>query len=528
MLRKSPGFTLVVMLMLGIGIGANTAIFSVVNAVMLRPLPFREPERLMLVQQHLPKLGWLYGGCSAPECLDYIDGNEVFSAMAVYGTRGLNLTGRQQAQRIPASRVSANLFMLLGVSPLLGRGFTAEDDQPGRNNIVILSQVLWKRQFSADPGIVGQVIMLDEKPHTVVGVMPGSVKFPPTGTTFADSVELWRPLALTEDEKNARRRDANFNLIGRLKPGVTPAQARANMAAIAQRIEQRYPDIYKGNIRIEATAISLEERVTSRVRPFLLMLLGAVGLVLLIVCANVANLLLARAAARQNEMAIRSALGASRLRVVRQLLSESLLLALGGGMAGVMLAIWVIDLIAKYGPEDVPRISEVRLDLGVLGFVVLLSLATSVLFGLAPALHSARLNLNEALKQARRTQGATGREGARLRNSLVIGEIAVALVLLVGAGLLINSFLRLLRVPPGFNPEGVVIAHTTFPAARLSEHEKGKALYRQALERIAALPGVQSVGLASNLPLTGEWGIGFRVEGGNDDEYYTANNTWVS
>jgi putative ABC transport system permease protein len=530
MLVKKPGFTLIAALTLGLGIGAATAIFSVVDAVLLRPLPYKEPERIALVEQRQPKLGWS-GGVSAPEMLDYISGNETFAEMAGYGIINLNLTGEREPRRIEVARVSPSLFPLLGVSPLLGRGFSTEEDEVGKNRVVALSEGLWRKHFGADPNVIGRAVKLDEAPYTVVGVMPSRLRFPPTGDAYVGSVELWTPLALTDDEKKARRRDSNFNLIGRLKPGVEIEQAQANMAAVAARIERQYPDIYQGNIRITATAVGLAQRTTQNVRAVVLMLFGAVGLVLLIACANIANLQLARAAARRREIAIRSALGASPWRIARQTLTESLLLALGGGVVGALITAWALDLIVKFGPENTPRLSEVSLDPRALGFTLLVTLLTGLLFGLAPALQGARISLTKALNESGRASGsagAGGREVARFRNMLVILETALAVVLLVGAGLLINSFVRLLRTPPGFNPEGVIVARTTLPEARYPEAERGKVVYRQALERIATLPGVEQVSVASALPLASDWQIGFLVEGGGARDYHTAYGSWVS
>lgn len=524
-LLTKPGFALIAILMLALGIGANSAIFSVINSVLLRPLPYKEPERLALVQQSMPKLGFYYGGVSAPELLDYIAENKTFAEMAGYGTLSLNLTGDTRPQRLQAARVSANLFSMLGVSPLLGRSFSTEEAAANASSVVILSEKLWETQFAADPNILGRTIRLDERPYTVVGVMPSQLQFPPTGNAFSDAVELWTPLALTEDEKQARRRDSNFNLIGRLKPGVPIEQAQADVESIAAHIEQQHPDIYQGTIRITANAVGLADRMAQGVRRLLWVLLGAVGLVLLIACANVANLLLARAASRRKEIAIRSALGAGRARIVRQLLTESVLLALIAGIVGALLAWWVTDLIAKFGPEHVPRLAETRLDGSVLVFTLLVSTLTGVLFGLVPAWQSARINLTTALKESARNSSG---EGARLRAVLVAVEMALAVVLLIGAGLLINGFVRLMHVSPGFNPEGVVIARTTLPAERYPEIQRGKAVYRQALNRIAALPGVQAVSVASNLPLTSEWQIGFRVEGGDENAFYTAHGNFIS
>jgi putative ABC transport system permease protein len=525
MLLKHPGFTLIAVLTLALGIGANTAIFSVLNAVLLRPLPYKEPERIALVQQHMPKLGWYFGGVSSAELLDYIAGNETFAEMAGYGIVSLNLTGDREPQRLEVARVSPSLFPLLGVPPIFGRGFTTDEDETAKSSVIVLGERLWRNHFGADQGIIGRVVKLDERPYTVVGVMPAHLQFPPTGTAFADTVELWTPLALTDNEKQSRRKDSNFQLIGRLKPGVTLEQAQANMAAIAMRIQEQYPDIYQGNIRITATAVGLTQRTVQNVRLVLLLLLGAVALVLLIACANIANLFLAQAAARRKEFAFRGALGAGARRIVQQTLTESLLLSLSGGAVGLLFGVWAIDLIIKFGPENVPRLTEVNLDLRVLGFTLLASLLAGVSFGLAPALQTTRIDLTEALKEGAR---ASRGEGSRLRGVLVILETALAVVLLIGAGLLVNSFVRLMRMPPGFDPEGVVVARTALPAARYPDAERGKAVYRQVMERIAGLPGVQSVSVASNLPLTGEWTIGFLVEGSSENAFNIANNTWAS
>jgi putative ABC transport system permease protein len=528
MLLKKPGFTLIAIITLGLGIGAVVAIFSVVDAVLLRPLPYKDPERIALVQQHMPKLDWRFGGVSAPEMIDYMAGNESFAEMAGYSVVNLNITGEGEPRRIDVARVSNGFFPLLGVTPLLGRGFSAEEDEVGRNRVVALSEGLWRKHFGADTNIIGRVVKLDEAPYTVVGVMPARLQFPPVGDAYAGAVDLWTPLALTDDEKQARRRESNFNLIGRLKPGTTLDQAQSNMAAVAARIERQYPDLYRGSTHITATAVSLTERMTRNVRPVVLIFFCAVGLVLLIACANIANLQLARAAARRKEIAIRGALGAGPWRIARQTLTESLLLASIGGVAGVLFAAWALDLIVKFGPENTLRLGEASLDPRALGFTLIITLLTGLLFGLAPALQGSRVSLMATFNESGRSSGTGGRQGARLRNMLVILETALAVMLLVGAGLLINSFARLLRTPPGFNPEGVVVARTTLPAARYPEAERGKAVYRQALERIATLPGVQQVSVASALPLASEWQIGFLVEGGGEREYHNAYGSWVS
>jgi putative ABC transport system permease protein len=525
MMRRSPGFAAVAVLTLALGIGANTAIFSVVNAVLLRPLPYKDPAQLVLVRESLPKLGWNFGGIAAAETLDYIAGNESFSEMAAYTTVSFNLTGQGEARRVQAARVSPSLFPLLGVAPAIGRTFAPDEDKPG-TNVIVLSGAFWRRAFGSDASVIGQVVRLDEKPYTVIGVMPERVQFPYTDETFAEPVELWLPLALSAEESASRANNFQYGLIARLQPNVTLAAAQANMEAVAARFQQQHPDIYQGDVEVSASVVSFAQQAVKGVRPFLLILLIATGLVLLIASANVANLLLARAAARRKEIAIRAALGAGTLRIVRQLMAESLTIAACGGTLGLLLSVWAIDLILRLGPEDVPHLAEASVDWRVLAFTTLVTLLTGVLFGLAPALQSARLNLTEAIKDAGR--GSSAGEGTRLRGLLVIAETAVALVLLVGAALLINSFVRLLSVPPGFNPEGVVVARTELPQARYPQPERGKMVYKQVLERLAALPGVQAVGVASNLPLTDDWQIGFRPEGSDESAVYTAHNAWVS
>jgi putative ABC transport system permease protein len=527
LLLSKPGFTAVAVLTLALGVGANTAIFSIVNAVLLRPLPFKEPDRLVLVRENFPRLYGPAVNLSGAEFLDYRDGNTVFSQTAGFTDFKVNLTGRGEPQRVQAARVSASFFPTLGVAPALGRSFSAEEDQPGSNDVVILSNALWRGQFGGDASIVGKTVRLDGRPFTVVGVMPRSFEFPYRDELMDAEAELWVPLALTDKEKNGRADSFDFRFVGRMKPGVTLAQAQADIGTIAARLRQEHPDVYSGNLEMTAGVVALKEKIVGQVRPLLLILFGAVGLVLLISCANVANLLLARAAARQKEIALRSVLGAGRLRLVRQLLTESLLLSLSASALGLLIAVWAVGFVVKFGPRDVPRLQDVSLDTTALVFTLAASVLTAVLFGIAPAIHGARLNLSEALKQtAGRASG--GRESKRLRAILVVFETAAAVVLLVSAGLLVNSFVRLMRVQPGFDPEGVIVARTALPATRYPKEEQNKAAYRQILARLAATPGVKSAGLATYLPLAGDWGIGFRVEGAGENEFHNADGTWVS
>ena len=527
MLIRSPSFTLVAVGVLAIGIAAGTSIFSVVNAVLLKPLPYTEPDRLLLVQESLPKLYLSTNAVSAAEYWDYKDGNQVFSDIACFSTQNLNLTGQGGATRINVARVSASLFSLLGVAPKMGRAFTEDEDRAGADAVIIISERLWRTQFASDPEIAGRSIKLDEKPHTVIGVMPSRFQFPSTDNTFSDAVDLWVPLAMSDEERKGRANSFDYGVIGRLKPGVTIDQARSDIQGIAERMQQEHPNIYKGNIEIVANVISLEQQVVKRVRTVLLVLFGAVGLVLLVGCANVANLLLARSQERVKEMAIRTAMGASSRRLTRQLITESLLLAVLGGGLGLLLASWTVDLLVKFGPGNLPRLLEVSLDPRVLLFTLAVSVLTGIVFGLAPALHSTRVNLNEALKESG-GRASSGRSSKRIRGALIVFETASALVLLIGAGLLIHSFVRLLRVPPGFRPDGVVVARTSMPAARYPKIENGKAMYQRALESIGSLPGVEAVGVASNLPLADDWTIGFRIEGQDQTTYYSSSNTWVS
>ena len=527
MLVKQPGFTLIAVLTLALGIGANTAIFSVVNAVLLRPLPFAQPERLALIKQSLPKLGWSEFDTAPAEFLDYRAGNEVFSEIACFTDRSLNLTGQGEAQRVQAARVSANLFSLLGVEPARGRGFTAEEDRLGNDNVVVLSQRLWQRQFNSDPAVLGKVVRLDDRPYTVIGVMPPQFQFPYRSTSFAEPAELWIPLALTAAEQTMRATDYQYGALGRLKPGVSLAQAQANIETVAARFQQQYAEFYRGDALVTVKVIGLTEDVVQKVRPLLWLLFAAVGLVLLIACANVANLLLARAAARQKEMAVRSAIGAGVGRIARQLLTEGLLLALIGGGAGLLLGVWLMEMIVNLGPRDVPRLAQVSLDPLALAFTLLVALFTGVLFSLAPVLQAARLNLNETLKEAGGRAGHS-RAGQRMREALVVIETAAALALLVGAGLLINSFIRVLRVPPGFDPTGVAVAQTALAPARYATTEQRKNVQRQLLEAVSALPGVEAAGVTTNLPMVGDRGIGFHLEGDADNTVNAAYNAWVS
>ena len=526
-LLKKPGFTAVVVIVLGLGIGANTAIFSIVNAVLLRPLPYTDPDRLVMIHEHLPKLFGPAVNLSGAEFLDYRDGNTVFAQSAAFTDIKVNLTGANDTQRVQGARVSASFFPTLGVAPALGRGFLTQEDQPGPNHVVVLSDGLWRTQFGGDPSIVGKSATVDDQPYTIVGVMSPSFEFPYRDQLMQQEPQLWVPLALTDKEKQGRADSFDFRFIGRLKPGVSLSQAQSDIALIGSRLSQQYPEVYRGSLEMTAGVVSFKETVVGDVRPLLLVLFGAVAFVLLISCANVANLLLVRAVARRKEIAIRRVLGAGSFRLVRQLLIESLLLSLSAATFGLLFAFWAARLVVKFGPRDVPRLQDVHVDARVLIFTFAVTLLTAVLFGIAPAMKGAYVNFNEALKQTSGRASAS-RETNRLRGLLVVFETAAAIVLLVAAGLLVNSFVRLMRVQPGFDPEGVVVARTALPPIRYAKEQQNKAVYKQILAKLAAVPGVKSVGVATYLPLTGDWGIGFRIEGTDENEFHNADGTWVS
>ena len=509
MLLKRPSFTLIAVIALALGIGANTAIFSVVNAVLLRPLPFPQAERLMNVWETNPQRGQKRAAVSYPDFADWRAQNHVFEYMSTYHDSDFILTGGSEPLRLSGAVVNADLFPLLGATPSLGRAFTTDEDKPGESGrVVVLSHGLWQRQFNADPHITGRAIALNGSSYTVVGVMPAGFQFPIESTP----IELWTTVAgdaAGSDPITSQRGAHYMSVIARLKPGVTQAQAQADLDTIAARLAQQYPDT---NAHRGTNVMSALESLVGDVRPALLILLGAVGCVLLIACANVANLLLARATTRHKEIAIRAALGASRLRVVRQLLTESVLLALAGGALGLLVALWGGDLLVALSGEDIPRAAQVGLDVRVLGFTLLVSFVTGVLFGLVPALHAARFDLTESLKEG----GRSGTEGARrnhVRSALVVAEVAIALVLLVGAGLLMQSLRRLQHVNPGFDAHNVLTLNVTLPEVRYKTPQQVE-FYRNLRERVAQLPGVTSASVVFPLPLSGDRiGISFETEG---------------
>jgi len=505
MLIKNPGFMAVAVIALALGIGANTAIFSVVNAVLLRPLPYRQPEQLVMVWEDYrgrggPEREWL----SPADLQDWREQNQIFEHIAAMNNWGPTLTGQAEPEMLVGAAVSHNMFAALGIEPSLGRSFRPEEDKAGAERVVVLSHSLWQRRFGSDTGIVGKALTLSGDSYTVVGVMPASFKFP-----VIANVELWRTLQPGLNP-NCQRGCVTLRAIARLKPEVTLERARTEMNAIARRIEEQFPDTNKG---VGATLIPLHEQLVGNIRQAMLVLLGAVAFVLLIACANVANLMLARSAAREKEMAVRAALGAGRGRIVRQLLTESLLLALVGGTLGLVLAYWMVDLLVRFSPQGAPRVDEIAIDGRVLGFTLGIALLTGVVFGLAPALQVSRTDLNHSLKEGGR-DAQSGARGGRLRGALVVAEMALALMLLVGAGLMIKSFVMLQRVDAGFNPDHVLTLNIALPRINYPDRPQIVAFYTQLLDRIKALPGVQSAGLTSSLPLTGNnTDVNFLVEG---------------
>ena len=508
MLLRSPGVSIVATIALALGIGANTAIFSVVNAVLLRPLPFQNSEALVAVFETVLDRGLERGSHSYPNFFDLRSQNTVFERVACYHGSDHIMTGRGEPARVQGTIVTPDLFPLLGTPPLLGRTFTADEEKPGQTRTVVLSERLFQKRFNSDASILNQPITLDGLSYTVIGVMPQSFEFPIQN----EPVELWTTIAVDAagSEPVTAQRGAHFlRAIARLKPGISLQQAQAEINTIASRLEQQYPDTNtRRGLRLEPALNAL----VGDVRPALLILLGAVSCVLLIACANVANLLLARAMGRHKEMAIRSALGAGRARIIRQLLTESILLSLAGGAVGLLLAVWWSDLLVALGKQDIPRAVHVGLDWRVLGFTAFISLMTGIIFGMVPAVHSSKTELTESLKEGGRTSGA-GTYRNRIRSALVVGEVAIAVVLLVAAALLIQSLWRLQQVHPGLQPENVLTFNVVLPDVRYSADRQVR-FYQDLKTRLSALPGVKSASAVMPLPLSSErFSISFQIDG---------------
>jgi putative ABC transport system permease protein len=501
-MRSKPGFTIIAILTLALGIGANTAIFSVVNAVLFRSLPFKDPDRLYMLLERTPRFPIL--SVSYLNYVDWRDQNHVFETVAATRNLSVTLTGRSEPERLPARMATAGFFPMLGAQTVLGRTFLAEEDRAGGNPVVLLTYGLWQRDFGGAQDILGKTLTLDSKPYTVVGVLPQDFRY----MQPADIYLPFEPWAKTLPDD--RSWHPGILPLGRLKPGVSPEQAGTEMQTIAKRLELQYPIYDTG---VSANVVRLADQITQNVRSGLLVLLGAVSFVLLIACANVANLLLARASSRQREIAIRQALGAGRGRLIRQLLTESVLLSLAGAGLAIMIAAWCVRPLLSLSGTTIPRSEGIGIDLVVLGFTAGIALLTGLLFGLAPALQATRMDLREKLNESGRS-GSGGVRHRSLRAALVISEVALAMVLLVGAGLLIRSLERLRDVPPGFQPDHLLIADVPLSATVYPKTAQRTAFFDQLLERAQNLPGVRSAGGATVLPLSGAGSIiHFNIQG---------------
>ena len=507
MLLSNPGFTVVAVVALALGIGANSAIFSVVNAVLLRPLPYKDADKLVLVWERGTKEA--QNVVNPANFMDWRDQNAVFSDMAAIFDTSFALIGDGEPEEIPAQYATTNLFSMLGVEPILGRAFTPDDDRPNQPHVVVISYGLWQRRFGGDEKIVGRKLNLSRRDATVIGVMPAGFKWHIKKSSMTGkSAELWSPWTMTNDMYD--RHGRYMTVAARIKPGVNFEQARSEMDVIGTRLENEYHDF---NANWGVNVVPLRTQLTGELRTPLLVLLLAVGFVLLIACANVANLLLARAANRQKEMAVRAALGAGRRRIVRQLLTESVLLAGVGAIGGLLLAWWGTDLLIAVSPRDLTDLQLVKIDAKVLGFTLVVSLLTGLIFGLAPALDAGRIDLNDTLKEGARNVSG-GARSHRLRSALVILEIALALVLLIGGGLLIRSLAQLQSVDPGFNARNVLTVQMSLPLRKYDTDRKRIDFYRSAIDKIKALPGVQDAGAISFLPFNGPYaGTLVEIEG---------------
>ena len=513
-LRKNPGFTAVAVLTLALGIGANTAIFGVVNAVLLRQLPFKQPSRLMMLFEGIPKLGFPKMGFSAPDFAVFARAQKSFESVGVYQNKYFNISGDREPERLMAARISSSVFPMLGAEPMLGRTFTIGEDAPGQN-VVILSYGLWQRRFGADPGIIGRNLELNRQPYTIIGVMAKAFNFPLRGPQGSEPAELWVPMAFTATELEGWGTNYMNGVLARLRPGLAFEQASAEAESLSRSIGSNYPpELTKAfqGAELKVSMNSYHEEVVKSVRTLLLILMAAVVLVLLIACANVATLLVSRAASRQKEVALRTTLGATRLRLLRQMLTESLLLALIGGSLGLAFAFWVKTLLLSLVPESVPLPRDIPIGGSVIVFVLAASFLTTVLFGLVPAFQVSAMALHGPLQEGGRS-GTPGRLRHRLQGVFVTVEFALALVLLIGSGLLIRSFAKLLETDPGFRPDHVLTLKIPIPSERYTHAPKVRQFYEQLLDRAGNIPGVRAVGLTSDLPLNGCGTIAIQIEG---------------
>jgi putative ABC transport system permease protein len=506
LLYQNPLFALVAMLTLALGIGATTSVFTLVNALLIKPLPYREASQLVLLFEHFRDQHLDAIPVSPPEFLEYKAQLKSFEKLAAFNTATYNLSEGDLPERVFGAVVSADLFPLLGVEPIRGRTFLPEECAPGRDDVLVISERLWRRKFDRDPRVLGSKVIADGRSFTIVGIMPASFEFPLplfniTGAQFGERADIWQPVAFTDQEMK-NRGSRSYGVIGRLAPNVSPTQAQAEIETLVRGMRQRFADNYPSNESFGATICPLKEQVIGPMKPLLLILSGAVALVLLIACANLATMLLARATAREREMAIRVAVGASRGRLLRQSLTESVVLSIFGAGAGTVLAIWAIDLVKSLGTQTIPRLSEVRIDPTVLLVTLLVAIGSGLVFGIVPGLAGGKLDLTESLKEGGR--GSTsGRRHNRMRNALVIGEVALALILLTGAGLLLKSFVRLGNVNPGFNPDHVLTAEISLPARRYPDKQSQINFFNELERRVRNLPGVKDAGFTWILPMSG-------------------------
>jgi putative ABC transport system permease protein len=505
-LLHQPGFALVVILTLALGIGANTAIFSLVNAVLLRPLPYDQPERLVTLDHFYPSLNNLEAGFAVPSYRDIRERTRIFERFAVITSFNANLTGTGEPEKLNGAAATAEFFRVFGVPPLLGRTFAPNEDQAGHEHVVVLSHGLWTRRFGGDRSVLGRKVVLNGEPYDVIGVMPATFR-----GVFTDETEVWAPVVFKPEQfADSRRTNEFLRAVGRLRTGITVEQATRDVSAFAEGLKRDHKDSYPPNWTIETR--TFDRYATARVRPALLVLLGAVGLVLLIACANIANLMLARSMARSREMAVRAAIGATRGRLIRQLLTESVLLSLAGAIVGLGVAVAAIRGLEALGPIDQVRVNTIGVDGTVLLYTLVIAVATGLIFGFAPALQGSRADLQHSLKDGTRT--VSDHRGQWLRKGLVVAEIALALTLLIGAGLLIRSFARLQTVDPGFDPSHLLTFNISLPESKYKSDPERVAFFEAVQPRLAAQPGIVSVGATSTMPFSGDWSTGsFIVEG---------------
>jgi putative ABC transport system permease protein len=518
MFRKSPGFTAIAILTLALGIGANAAIFSVVNAVLLSPLPYANAHRLMLVKELLPNITAEPFNVSGPDIAEIQKLNHVFEGVGGFGVWTYEFSGRGEPARVTADRISSDLFDVLGVQPVVGRGFEPQEEQFG-HQVAILSYGFWQRQFGGQLNILGQTLNLDRKPYTIVGVMPQSFVFPLPGMLQGVAADLWVPLGLSKEELADYGDNFSYTVVGKLRPGIRQGQVNADLQLVAQGVLETYKQWSReansplGDFRLGMVSVPLRDEVTGPLKPTLLMLLGAVGIVLLIACVNVANLLMMRSVGRQKEMAVRLAIGAGRFRLLRQFLVEGMLLAFTGGGLGLALAVWLKDILAAHMPANIPQFHAIALDWKVLLFSFLLVTLAGLVFSALPTLWASRADFNPSLQESGRGN-SQGPDHQRLRSAFVIVEVALSVMLLVGAGLLVRSFQRVLSTNPGFRPEHVLTASIDLPSTEsYSQNETVASFYKQLMEKLRQTPGIASAGCSTDLPLLGGWTHAFTVEG---------------